>query len=121
MAYKFADRRPGDLASNYADPSLAEKELGWKATRRLLLWEREWGVGIGCVFYLFIYLFLCIVLRKCVRTHGGGKAKILMDLNKEAKKQNFFFFTVSHLAKNRQNRHQSPRFFLFAFICFVWF
>ncbi len=29
--YKITDRRPGDIASCYADPSLAEKELGWKA------------------------------------------------------------------------------------------
>ena len=28
-------RRPGDIATCYADPSLAEKELGWKAVRDL--------------------------------------------------------------------------------------
>lgn len=31
IAFKFAPRRPGDLASYYADPSLAEKILGWRA------------------------------------------------------------------------------------------
>ncbi|KAI4901194.1 hypothetical protein NFI96_026366, partial [Prochilodus magdalenae] len=31
IAYKIAPRRSGDIASCYADPSLAEKELGWKA------------------------------------------------------------------------------------------
>ncbi|MFG0290036.1 MAG: UDP-glucose 4-epimerase GalE [Rhodopirellula sp. JB044] len=30
---KIVDRRPGDVASCYADPTFAEKELGWKATR----------------------------------------------------------------------------------------
>ena len=31
VPYKIVDRRPGDIASCYADSSLAEKELGWKA------------------------------------------------------------------------------------------
>lgn len=31
----FAPRRPGDVAECYADPSLAERELGWKASRTL--------------------------------------------------------------------------------------
>ena len=31
----FAPRRPGDLASYYADPTLAESLLGWRATRDL--------------------------------------------------------------------------------------
>lgn len=31
IAYKVIDRRPGDIASCYADPSLANNELGWKA------------------------------------------------------------------------------------------
>ena len=30
---KIAPRRPGDVAACWADPSLAEKVLGWKATR----------------------------------------------------------------------------------------
>jgi UDP-glucose 4-epimerase len=32
ITYEFAPRREGDVAICYADPSLAEKELGWKAT-----------------------------------------------------------------------------------------
>lgn len=31
IPYEIVDRRPGDIASCYADPSLAEQELGWKA------------------------------------------------------------------------------------------
>lgn len=31
IPYEIAPRRPGDIASCYADPSLAERELGWKA------------------------------------------------------------------------------------------
>jgi UDP-glucose 4-epimerase len=31
----IVDRRPGDAAASYADVSLAEKELGWKATRTI--------------------------------------------------------------------------------------
>ena len=31
IPYKIAPRRPGDIDTCYADPSLAEKELGWKA------------------------------------------------------------------------------------------
>ena len=29
--YKIVDRRPGDVTSAYADTSLANNELGWKA------------------------------------------------------------------------------------------
>eukprot|EP01039_Chlorochromonas_danica_P010702 gene10702-11878_t len=32
---EFGPRRPGDIAACYADPTLAEKELGWKARRGL--------------------------------------------------------------------------------------
>lgn len=35
IPYKIAPRRPGDIAECYADPSKAEKELGWKATRNI--------------------------------------------------------------------------------------
>ena len=31
VAYKIVDRRPGDVAMCYADPTKANKELGWKA------------------------------------------------------------------------------------------
>ena len=33
--YKIADRRPGDIAECYADPTLAYKELGWKTTKSI--------------------------------------------------------------------------------------
>lgn len=33
IPYRIVDRRPGDIASCYADASKAEKELSWKATR----------------------------------------------------------------------------------------
>lgn len=33
IPYKIAPRRPGDIAECYADPSKAEKELHWTATR----------------------------------------------------------------------------------------
>lgn len=33
VPYQIVDRRPGDIAACYADPALAFRELGWKATR----------------------------------------------------------------------------------------
>jgi UDP-glucose 4-epimerase len=35
IPYKIVGRRPGDVASSYADPSLAQRELGWLATKGL--------------------------------------------------------------------------------------
>ena len=35
VPYKIVDRRPGDIAACYSDPSKAEKELGFKATKTL--------------------------------------------------------------------------------------
>lgn len=35
LNYKIVDRRPGDIATCYSDPSKALKELGWKAERGL--------------------------------------------------------------------------------------
>ena len=35
IPYQITDRRPGDIATCYADPTLAEKILGWKAARSL--------------------------------------------------------------------------------------
>jgi UDP-glucose 4-epimerase len=35
VPYKIVDRRPGDVAQCYADPSLARRLLGWEARRRL--------------------------------------------------------------------------------------
>jgi UDP-glucose 4-epimerase len=33
IPYRVVDRRPGDIAASFADPGLAESELGWRATR----------------------------------------------------------------------------------------
>jgi UDP-glucose 4-epimerase len=33
IPYRFSPRRPGDIAICYADPELAQKELGWKADK----------------------------------------------------------------------------------------
>jgi UDP-glucose 4-epimerase len=33
ITYKVVERRPGDVPISYADPSLAEREMGWKAVR----------------------------------------------------------------------------------------
>ena len=33
LNYKFAPRRPGDVTAIWADPTLANTEMGWKATR----------------------------------------------------------------------------------------
>ena len=35
VPYQIVERRPGDVAVSYADPTLAEKELKWKAERGL--------------------------------------------------------------------------------------
>jgi UDP-glucose 4-epimerase len=35
VPYRFAARRPGDIAACYADPGRAQAELGWSATRAL--------------------------------------------------------------------------------------
>lgn len=35
IPYEIVGRRPGDLAYVVADPTLAEKELNWKATRTI--------------------------------------------------------------------------------------
>jgi len=43
IKYEFKPRRPGDVAICYADPSRAEKELGWKAERDLVkMCEDAW-------------------------------------------------------------------------------
>ena len=33
LAHEIVDRRPGDIAESYADPTKAEADLGWRATR----------------------------------------------------------------------------------------
>ena len=35
VRYQFAPRRPGDIAQCYADPTLAQQRLGWRAKRSL--------------------------------------------------------------------------------------
>jgi UDP-glucose 4-epimerase len=35
IPYKIVARRPGDIATGYADPSKAERELNWRAGRTL--------------------------------------------------------------------------------------
>jgi len=35
IPYQLADRRPGDITTCYANPSLAKQHLGWEATRNL--------------------------------------------------------------------------------------
>jgi len=35
VPYQVVDRRPGDVAATWADPALAERVLGWRATRDL--------------------------------------------------------------------------------------
>ncbi|HET8740095.1 MAG TPA: UDP-glucose 4-epimerase GalE [Acidimicrobiia bacterium] len=35
IPYEIVDRRPGDVAESWADPSKAAEELGWRATRDL--------------------------------------------------------------------------------------
>ncbi|HOI25811.1 MAG TPA: UDP-glucose 4-epimerase GalE [Caldisericia bacterium] len=35
IPYEIVPRRPGDIAESYADPSKANRELGWKAARSL--------------------------------------------------------------------------------------
>lgn len=41
VTYEIVDRRPGDIASCYADASKAERELGWKAKRDLVAMCRD--------------------------------------------------------------------------------
>jgi UDP-glucose 4-epimerase len=52
LPHEVVGRRPGDIAASYADPSLAERELGWKATRTIddmcadqWHWQRENPLG----------------------------------------------------------------------------
>ena len=36
IAHKIVDRRPGDIAACYADPTKAKEELGWQATKDIV-------------------------------------------------------------------------------------
>ena len=43
IPYVIAPRRPGDIATCYADPTLAEELMGWKAEYELLeMCEDSW-------------------------------------------------------------------------------
>ena len=35
IPYRIVDRRPGDVAACWADPTLAERLLGWKAKQSM--------------------------------------------------------------------------------------
>lgn len=54
IAYKIVDRRAGDIAECFADPSKAEKELKWKATKGIeemckdsWKWQKQNPEGYG--------------------------------------------------------------------------
>ena len=54
IPHTFGPRRPGDIATCYADPAHAEKRLGWKATRDLATmcadgwrWQQQNPDGYG--------------------------------------------------------------------------
>ncbi len=53
VAYKIEDRRAGDLASVYADASLAHQELGWKA---------EKGLDEMCKKNFYLKIFILFIL-----------------------------------------------------------
>ena len=43
VPYEIVDRRPGDIATCYADPSLARERLGWSARLGLqVMCEDAW-------------------------------------------------------------------------------
>ena len=35
VPHKFTERRPGDIAACYADPTKSKEELGWEAEKTL--------------------------------------------------------------------------------------
>lgn len=54
IPYQIVDRRPGDVAECYADPTLAHRLLGWRAARDLAVmcadawnWQRQNPDGYG--------------------------------------------------------------------------
>ena len=49
VPYEIVDRRPGDIAVCYADPSKAEHELGWKSTLDIEDMVRDaWRFEVNC-------------------------------------------------------------------------
>lgn len=56
ISYKFVKRRPGDIATCYADSSKAKRELGWSAKRNideicidLWRWQSQNPSGYNCI------------------------------------------------------------------------
>ena len=54
LPYKIVDRRPGDLATCYADPTKSAEKLGWKAEKNLVdmcrdswRWQSQNPMGYG--------------------------------------------------------------------------
>jgi UDP-glucose 4-epimerase len=54
LPYKIVDRRPGDIATCYADPAKSAEVLGWKAEKNLMdmcrdswNWQRKNPAGYG--------------------------------------------------------------------------
>ena len=47
IPYEIVDRRPGDVAVSYADPSKAGEELGWEAVRGIDAMCADSGMTIG--------------------------------------------------------------------------
>lgn len=55
IPYKFVERRPGDIASCYADPTKAKEQLGWEAEKGIeemcadsWRWQRSNPDGYNC-------------------------------------------------------------------------
>jgi UDP-glucose 4-epimerase len=61
IPYEICERRMGDTASCYGDPTKAEKELGWKAKKGLdemcksTLLLHSFFFSLFFLFYLFIF------------------------------------------------------------------
>jgi UDP-glucose 4-epimerase len=54
IPYEIVDRRPGDIATCYADPTLAARELAWRAefgieemVRDAWRWQRDNPQGLA--------------------------------------------------------------------------
>ena len=49
IAYQLVERRPGDVAANWADPKLAKELLGWEAKLTLQdMCESSWKFQQSC-------------------------------------------------------------------------
>ncbi len=72
IAYKECPRRPGDLATLYADATLASKELGWTAKR---------GLDEMCKKD-FVFIIDQIFSLSQAKIYGDGNQIIQMDLDR---------------------------------------